>query len=125
MVVCHTQSLKGPSRILLEEVNIMSSDRITARVAPENRQILELGTALAGAASLNQFIVMAALDKARALIAAQESLNISSTAADTFFDAMLNPPVPNDTLKQAAAAYMGADKGNGEFSFPVTKQEKT
>jgi uncharacterized protein (DUF1778 family) len=109
----------------LKEANIMSTDRITARVAPENRQVLELGTTLAGASSLNQFIVMAALDKARALIAAQEALTISSTAADAFFEAMINPPEPNDSLKQAAAIYSEADKGNGEFSFSVTKQEKT
>jgi hypothetical protein len=55
---------------------------------------------------------------------APESLNISSVAADAIFDAMLNPPAPNNTLKQAAQTYMGADKGNGEFSFPLTKQEK-
>lgn len=102
----------------------MSSDRITARVAPENRQLLELGMTLAGASSLNQFIVMAAIDKAQALIAAQESLNISSAAAETFFDAMLNPPAPNNALKHAAQVYKEASQGNGEFSFSITRQEK-
>lgn len=102
----------------------MSGDRITARVAPENRHILELGMSLAGANSLNQFIVMAALDKAQALIAAQESLKISSVAAEAFFDAMLEPPAPNDELKQAAQAYTEANQGHGEFSFPITRQEK-
>lgn len=124
VITCHTKNLEAPFEVLLTEEYIMSGDRITARVAPENRQILELGTTLSGASSLNQFIVKAALDKAHALIAAQESLNISSVAADAFFTAMINPTKPNEHLINATKAYMESDKGNGEFNFPITRQEK-
>ncbi len=97
----------------------MSTDRITVKVSHQDWRLLEIGRNLAGAGSLDQFVVTAALEKARVLITAQESLPISREAANVFFDAMLNPPTPNDNLNQAAASYSGADKGNGEFHFPI------
>ena len=40
----------------------MTRERITARVEPEKKHILELGASLAGASSLNQFVINAAIE---------------------------------------------------------------
>ena len=102
----------------------MSRERITTRVEADKKHILELGSALAGDSSLNQFIINAALEKAKELIASQESFNLDNQTANAFFDAMINPTEPNDYLKQAAKDYLSASNGNGEFNFPITRQEK-
>ena len=52
-------------------------------------------------ATLNQFLVQSALDKANDILERERVITLSSRAADTFFSLIENPPDPNDRLKEA------------------------
>lgn len=102
----------------------MTRERITARVEPEKKHILELGSSLAGASSLNQFVITAALEKANELIAAQESFNLDNETANVFFNSMIEGAEPNEYLTTAVKEYRAASTDNGEYNIPIIRQEK-
>ena len=52
-------------------------------------------------ATLNQFLVQSALDKANDILERERVITLSTTAAETFFGLIENPPGPNDNLKEA------------------------
>ena len=82
----------------------MDKERVSARIPRASRKLLEKAAALSGA-TLNQFVVQAAIKEAQALLSREQTIVL--TAADTarFFAALERPPVPNATLRKAARAY--------------------
>ena len=56
-------------------------------------------------ATLNQFIIQSALEKAQAIIEQERVLKLSQKDAEVFFEAIENPPQPNKELVKAAIAY--------------------
>ena len=52
-------------------------------------------------ATLNQFLVQSALEKADEILEKERVITLSSKAARTVFDLMENPPEPNERLKKA------------------------
>ncbi|MBF0395157.1 MAG: DUF1778 domain-containing protein [Desulfobacterales bacterium] len=56
-------------------------------------------------ATLNQFIVQSALDKANTVLEQERILNLTLKDAEVFFEAMENPPKPNEELLKAAQVY--------------------
>ncbi|MBW2368467.1 MAG: DUF1778 domain-containing protein [Deltaproteobacteria bacterium] len=56
-------------------------------------------------ATLNQFVVQSALEKANSVLERERVLNLTFRDAEIFFDAIENPPPPNDRLLKAAEAY--------------------
>jgi uncharacterized protein (DUF1778 family) len=52
-------------------------------------------------ATLNQFLVQSALEKADEILERERVITLSSKAAKTVFDLMENPPEPNERLKKA------------------------
>ena len=89
-------------------------ERVSARIPREARKLLEKAAALSGA-TLNQFIVQAAVKEAQALLSREQTIVL--TAADTarFFAALERPPAPNATLRKAARAYRRS-KVDAQFS---------
>lgn len=77
-----------------------TEERIPARMPPE---VYERITAAAQAmgATLNQFLVQSALDKANDILEKERVIALSTRAAKTLFDLLDNPPVPNARLKEA------------------------
>ena len=49
-------------------------------------------------ASLNQFLVQAAIDKANEILERERIISLTSKDADTLFHLIDNPPEPNDHL---------------------------
>ena len=80
--------------------NPAADDRITARIPRANRVILERAAAIYGA-TLNQFIVQSALDRAGEILRKEEALILSERDARAFLDALDNPPTPSDALVEA------------------------
>jgi uncharacterized protein (DUF1778 family) len=76
-----------------------TEERIPARMPPE---VYERITAAAQAvgATLNQFLVQSALDKANDILERERVITLSIRAAETFFGLVENPPDPNDRLKE-------------------------
>ena len=56
-------------------------------------------------ATLNQFIIQSALEKAQSILEQERVLNLTQKDAEIFFEAIENPPQPNEELVKAAIAY--------------------
>lgn len=52
-------------------------------------------------ATLNQFLVQSALEKANEILERDRIVKLSAASAKTVFDLMENPPVPNERLNAA------------------------
>jgi len=80
--------------------NKVSDDRIVSRIPRSNRIIIEKAAAVYGA-TVNQFIVQTALDRATEILQREELLKLSEKDARLFLDALDNPPPPNAHLLKA------------------------
>jgi uncharacterized protein (DUF1778 family) len=80
------------------------SERITARVSAQIKQTLTDAANLSGA-TLNQFLVQAALEKAQHIIEKDTLILLSKNDAEAFFQALENPPQPNAKLLDAVKHY--------------------
>lgn len=78
----------------------VADDRITARVPHATRAIIERAAAVYGA-TLNQFIIQTALDRAGEILEREEVLCLSERDSRAFLSALETPPVPSCTLLEA------------------------
>lgn len=83
---------------------LLSDDRITARLPHANRVIIERAAAVYGA-TVNQFIVQTALDRAGEILEREEMLRLSARDARTFLAALESPPEPTEKLIGALKAH--------------------
>jgi uncharacterized protein (DUF1778 family) len=81
-----------------------ADERITARLPRSTRSIIERAAAIYGA-SINQFIVQAAVERANEVLQSMETVKLSSRDAQVFMDALANPPKPNKKLIEAMRAH--------------------
>ena len=82
----------------------VADDRVTARIPHANRLIIERAAAVYGA-TLNQFIVQSALDRAGEILEREETLRLSERDALTFLNALENPPTLSEKLAAALKAH--------------------
>ncbi len=76
----------------------IKNERITARVTEQVKNTLNIAANIMGA-TLNQFLIQAALEKAEKII------YLSEEDIQLFFYALENPPKPNEKLKNAFVMY--------------------
>ena len=81
-----------------------ADERITARVPHSTRSVIERAAAVYGA-TINQFIVQAAVERANEVLKNMETVKLSSRDAQAFMDALANPPGPNKKLLDAVQAH--------------------
>ena len=74
--------------------------RVTARISASIQEILQKAAELSGA-TLNQFMVQAALKEAKKIIEDEGLITLSEIDADKVFSLIENPPAPNKNLKAA------------------------
>jgi uncharacterized protein (DUF1778 family) len=77
-----------------------ANDRITARVPHATRSIIERAAAIYGA-TINQFIVQAAVERANEVLQSAETIALSARDAKNFLNALAKPPQPNEILLEA------------------------
>ncbi|GAB7026580.1 type II toxin-antitoxin system TacA family antitoxin [Geotalea toluenoxydans] len=78
----------------------IAEERIPARMpAAVYEKVLEAAQAVG--ATLNQFLVQSALEKANAILEQERVVRLSTAAAKKVFDLIDNPPEPNEKLKTA------------------------
>ncbi|MEW5804942.1 MAG: DUF1778 domain-containing protein [bacterium] len=80
------------------------NERVTARVPSHVYETLTQAAELSGA-TLNQFLIQSALEKAQEVIEKEHLIHMSMKSAEAFFDAIENPPPPNDRLIAAMKKY--------------------
>lgn len=78
--------------------------RLEARISVEQKTVLQQAAALSGR-TLSEFVVASAHEAAHRVIQEHETIRLSRTEQIAFVTALMNPPVPNKRLRQAAAAY--------------------
>ncbi|MBV6624360.1 MAG: DUF1778 domain-containing protein [Rivularia sp. (in: Bacteria)] len=74
--------------------------RVTARMPASIQETLQKAAELSGA-TLNQFMVQAALKEAKKIIEDEGLIVLSEIDADTVFNLIETPPAPNRNLKAA------------------------
>lgn len=82
----------------------IKTERITARVSESIKDTLGVAANLMGA-TLNQFLVQAAVEKAENIIERGKVISLSSKDAQLFFNILDSPPEPNKKLKSAFDNY--------------------
>lgn len=90
--------------------------RVSARVPAKVQETLELAAAMVGA-TVNQFMVQAALREAERIIEQERVIRLSARDAEIFIQALENPPPPNAKLKAALQHYQDAKRDDEGTSF--------
>jgi len=85
------------------------AERLGFRIDGETKELIERAARLERR-KLTDFCLSALTDAARRAIAAHETLVLSDTDRDIFFDALVNPPPVHDRLRRAFAAHREAVK---------------
>jgi uncharacterized protein (DUF1778 family) len=80
------------------------SERLEARVTPEQKQLFERAAALHGR-SVSEFVVSVAQDAAMRTIHEHDVLYLSVRDSRAFVESLLDPQGPTENLRRAAAAY--------------------
>lgn len=78
----------------------IAEERIPARMPTAVYERL-VEAAQAVGATLNQFLVQAALEKANTILEEERVIKLSATSSKALFAIMENPPEPNQYLKKA------------------------
>jgi uncharacterized protein (DUF1778 family) len=100
--ICATVSHKHKKK---EAIMAIPLPRITARMDADTQGLLTRAAALSGMPSMNAFVVNAAVEKARQIIAQDQVLRLSENDAEMLIKALNQPPVVNTKLQAAAARY--------------------
>ena len=82
----------------------IKNERITARVTEQVKNTLSIAANIMGA-TLNQFLIQAALEKAENIIERDKIIYLSKEDIQIFFNALDNPPPPNKKLIHAFESY--------------------
>lgn len=77
-------------------------DRISLRLNPQSKQTLERAAAYLDR-TLTDFVVDVALQKAEAIVREHEVIALTAEEWQRFQGMLLNPPEPNERLRQALA----------------------
>ncbi len=79
-------------------------ERLAARVTSEQKNLIQRAADLEGR-SLTDFVIASAEAAARETIRIHEVMQLSQEGTRAFFEAIENPPEPNERLLQAAERY--------------------
>ena len=83
----------------------LASKRLTTRLTEHVQDKLQTAADLVGA-TLNQFVVQAALEKAERLIESESTLVLTRAESLRLLELMENPPPRNEKFLQAQARYL-------------------
>jgi uncharacterized protein (DUF1778 family) len=95
---------------------VAKQDRIGARVPHEVYETLCRAAELTGA-TVNQFLVQAALKEAQEVIEREEVIRLSPRDWNWLLDLIENPPKPNAKLKAAMKRYQKAKRDDAGTTF--------
>ena len=84
--------------------------RLVARTSTEIQEMIQRAADHCGA-TLSQFLIDSAMEKARSVIERTETLHLSMAGADALFAALENPPKANNKLLKAAQHYRDTVNG--------------
>ena len=86
--------------------------RLTTRITDHVQEKLQMAADLVGA-TLNQFVVQAALEKADKVIESESTIVLTRRESLRLLEMMENPPLRNKKFLQAQARYQGTKNDVG------------
>jgi len=81
--------------------------RLVARTSNEIQEFIQRAADYSGA-TVSQFLIDSAMEKARKIIERTETLKLSMAGADALLSALENPTKTNNKLLKAASRYKGS-----------------
>lgn len=90
--------------------------RISARVPKDLQERLEAAAGRTGA-TISQFVLQAAVEKAELLFERERVTVLSARDAERLFELIDNPPPHNDTLQRGLESYRRATGGHPDRAF--------
>lgn len=79
--------------------------RFDTRLSREKKLIFEKAARLGGYRNLSDFVVSTVYERAQMIIQKSETILASQRDSEIFFNALVNPPEPNEALVSAAKQY--------------------
>lgn len=79
--------------------------RFNARLSKEQKQLFEKAASIGGYRSLTDFVILTIQEKAKEIVREKEQILSSERDSQIFFDAITNPNIPSETLKNALEDY--------------------
>lgn len=79
--------------------------RFDTRLPLEQKQLFEKAAMLGGYRNLTDFVILTVQNKAKEIIEEKERTIASEKDQEIFFDALVNPPKPNNDLRFAKGEY--------------------
>ncbi|HVW14129.1 MAG TPA: DUF1778 domain-containing protein [Mucilaginibacter sp.] len=79
--------------------------RFDARIPESQKALFEKAAGLAGYRTLTDFLISSAQEKANAIIEQHHAIIASIKDRDIFFESVIDPPKPNEKLKNALKNY--------------------
>lgn len=79
--------------------------RFDGKLSLEQKNYFERAAMLGGFRTLTDFVFSSAQEKADEIVQLHHTLLVSEKDREVFFDALMNPPEPNDKLTAAAKRY--------------------
>lgn len=79
--------------------------RFDTRLSKAQKELFEKAARLSGFHSLSEFVISTVHKRAVKIIEEQEQIIASEKDSALFFDAITNPPQPNQALQDAAKEY--------------------
>ena len=83
---------------------LVKSERLEARITPEQKRLIQRAADLEGR-SLTDFVIEKMQAAAIETVQAHETMRLTVRDSIAFVEAITNPPAPNDALRAAAADY--------------------
>ncbi|CAN1486819.1 Vibrio phage ICP1, Orf50 [Spirosomataceae bacterium] len=79
--------------------------RFDTRISLEQKTLFERAALLGGYRNLTDFVVATVQSKAKEIIEESEKILVSEKDKELFFEALMNSPIPNESLKAAKEKY--------------------
>ncbi|WP_259069005.1 DUF1778 domain-containing protein [Mucilaginibacter sp. X4EP1] len=88
-----------------KQLTLSEKARFDAKIPKAQKQLFEYAASLGGFRTLTDFIMNAVQEKANAIIEEHNTILASEKDREIFFDALMNPPGPNQKLRDTAQRY--------------------
>jgi uncharacterized protein (DUF1778 family) len=87
------------------KVSSIEQARFDTRLSKEQKTFFERAASIGGYRSLTDFVILTVQEKAKQIIKEKEAVIASEKDSEVFFDAIMNPPKPNNDLIAAFEEY--------------------
>jgi uncharacterized protein (DUF1778 family) len=89
---------------MIDMAKPLKTERIEARVDPDIRELIMEAADLEGC-SLSEFLVVSAKERAEKTLHRTRVIRLTEESQIRFAELILNPPPPNEAMKEAMAEY--------------------